>query len=251
VVKALGNPQSSQKESPPPVGLDSALATQAERYGQLIHLISHDLRNPLTAVQLNAQLIERGASRAGREQDQRWAALVISAARRLDGMLQQLAETERIRSGRTKLALTRLVFNLFLPQLLAGTGLELEATQIHVTLPQASLAVSADEVRLGQALSNLLRLALQQTAPAAAVMIEVLGNDQEVSCVIRVPNVPEATANDGRPREATTAARAGQCDGIALHVARTLIECHGGTLKVEDRADAALVFEIALPAVGE
>lgn len=247
----MGNPQSSQQGLPSPVGLDSAFEAQAERYGQVIRLISHDLRNPLTAVQLNAQLIEREASRDGREKDQRWASLIVSAARRLDTMLQQLAEAERIRSGRTKLALTPLVFNLFLSELLAGTVPDLEATRIQVTLPQASLAVSADRVRLGQALSNLLRLALQQTATAAAVMIEVVGNDQDVSCVIRVPHVPEATVEGGRPGEGTTAARAGQCDGIALHVARTLIECQGGTLRITNSADAALVFEIALPAVRE
>jgi C4-dicarboxylate-specific signal transduction histidine kinase len=143
------------------------------------------------------------------------------------------------------------MFNLFLSELLAGASPDLEATRIHVTLPQASLAVSADRARIGQALSNLLRLALQQTATAAAVMVEVLGNDQEVSCTIRVPNVPEATVDEGRPGEGTTAARAEQCDGIALHVARTLIECHGGTLRVTDSADAALVFEIVLPAVRE
>src|SRR5664279_604207 len=98
----MDNPQSSQQGLPSPVGLDSAFAAQAELYGQVIRLISHDLRNPLTAVQLNAQLIERGASRDGREKDQRWASLIVSATRRLDTMLQQLAEAEHIRSGRTR-----------------------------------------------------------------------------------------------------------------------------------------------------
>ena len=241
--------QSSQR-----AGSNSTVAAQEERYGQVLRLISHDLRNPLTAVQLNAQLIERGASRDGREKDQRWASLIVSAARRLDRMLQQLSEAERIRTGRTMLALTPLTVDKFLRELLAGTEPELDTNRIRVTVPEASLTVSADRARLGQAFLNLLRLALQQAAPSAAVMVEVRGSGREVSCTICVPNVPEVTMDeptDGSPRETAAASRAGQCDGLALYVARTLIECHGGTLRVTSSAHAAILFEIVLPAVGE
>jgi len=230
------------------------VADQAERYGQVIRLISHDLRNPLTAVQLNAQLIERGASRDGREKDQRWASLIVSAARRLDTMLQQLAEAERVRSGRTKLALTPLTFDLFLREFFAGVGPEFDADRIRLTLPKASLAVSADRARLGQALLNLIRLASQQADASAAIIVDVQGSDTEVSCTIRVPTTPDVDENkpiDRRPREAAADRGAVQCDGLALYVSRTLIECHGGTLQVADRADAAIVFEIVLPVVHE
>jgi K+-sensing histidine kinase KdpD len=246
--------QSSQRELPRLVGGDSTVADQAERYGQVIRLISHDLRNPLTAVQLNAQLIERGASRDGREKDQRWASLIVSAARRLDTMLQQLAEAECVRSGRTKLALTPLTFDLFLREFLAGPGPEFDANRIRVTLPTASLAVLADRARLGQALLNLFRLASQQADASAAIIVDVRGSDREVSCTIRVPTAPDVNANEPinrGPREVAADGRAVQCDGLTLYVSRTLIECHGGTLKVVDRTDAVIAFEIVLPAVHE
>ena len=231
------------------------MASHAERYEQVIRLISHDLRNPLTAVQLNAQLIERGASRDGREQEQRWASLIVSATRRLDGMLQQLAEVERICSGRIQLSLTPLSFDQLLHEILDASSPDLDHSRIHVTLAKGSLAVSADRARMGLAVRNLLCLALQQAAPAAAVTVELRGSDGEVSCTIRAPKAPEATADKPLTpgaRETTAAAgRPGQCDGIALHLARTLIECHGGTLQVADSADCAITFRIDLPTLRE
>jgi signal transduction histidine kinase len=239
--------QSSQWELPRLAAGDSTVAAQAEGYGQVIRLISHDLRNPLTAVQLNAQLIERAAIRDGREPDQRWASLIVAAVRRLDSILQQLAEAERLRSGRTKLALTPLAFDLFLREFLAGAGPEFDANRVRVTLRKATLAVCADRARLGQAILHLLRLALQHAALGSSVMVEVLGSEGEVSCMIRVPTTTEVTVDEpinGRAGER-------QCDGIALYVARTLIECHGGRLQVTDRTGVAIAFEVVLPAVRE
>ena len=227
------------------------MATHAEWTMQVIGRIAHDLRNPLTAVQLNAQLIEQAALRGGREQEQRWASLIVSAARRLDGMLQQLAEAERIRSGRTQLAFQPVAFDQLLRETLRGASPSLDTDRIHVTLAKESLAVSADRVRLGQAVVSLLVLALQQADPAAAVTVDVGGSNGEVSCMIRAPKPPEVTAEPPlapRARETVVAGSIQQSDGIALHVARTLIECHGGQLQVADSAECAITFRIVLPA---
>ena len=78
------------------------MAKQKDASEPVIRLVSHDLRNPLTAVQLNAQLIERAAVREGREKEARWAGLIAAAARRMDGMIVQLVEAERLRSGSTR-----------------------------------------------------------------------------------------------------------------------------------------------------
>jgi signal transduction histidine kinase len=79
-----------------------------------IRLIAHDLRSPLTAMQLNAQLIERAASQDARAKEQRWATLIASAARRMDRMIQLLVDAERIRSGRIELGRERIVFAAWL-----------------------------------------------------------------------------------------------------------------------------------------
>ncbi len=224
------------------------MADAAQPPRELIRLISHDLRSPLTAMQLNAQLIEQSALRDGREKEQRWASLIVAATRRLDGMLRQLGEAERVRSGQIPLAIEPLVFDQFLRQLLDSSG-DLAGERVHLIPAKESLVLSADRTRLGQAMLNVLHLALQQVAPLARVTVDARDRDGELCCTIIAPVPPELTAQTRAGSAATPAARAGGCGGIALHVARTLIECHGGKLRVAEDAERALVFEIALPAV--
>ena len=47
----------------------------------------HDIRNPLTSVHLNAQLLHKALAERGLEKEQRLASVVIAAARRLDSRL--------------------------------------------------------------------------------------------------------------------------------------------------------------------
>jgi K+-sensing histidine kinase KdpD len=225
------------------------MADTAETPRELLHLISHDLRNPLAAMQLNAQLIEESALRDGREKEQRRASLIVAATRRLDGMLQELGEAERIRSGQIPLAVESLLFDQFLRQLLDGGDTDIARERVHLAPAEESLALSADRGRLGQAILNVLLVALQQAPGSAYLTVDARVRDGEITCAVTAPVSPELAAEVAAGRAATPGGRASGCEGLALHVARTLIECHGGKLRVAEGADYALVFEIALPVI--
>jgi signal transduction histidine kinase len=245
------------QESPlPPSGTNPHVeqtwrAQSHERDSQLIRAIVHDLRNPLTAVKLNAQLIEQAALRDGREKEQRWASLIVSATHRLDGLLQQLSDSERIRSGRIQLQKQPLTFNQLLNEQLAGESLDLDNDPINLVLPKEPLVVLADRARLGQALRNLLSLALQEASPASTVKVHVCNNDGKVTCTILVPKPPETSTNQPLVPEARSPMVAdldGYRNGLTLYVARTLIESHGGQLITADDGGCALAFQIIFPA---
>jgi signal transduction histidine kinase len=219
----------------------------AERYDRVIRLLAHDVRNPLTAVQLNAQIIEHAAARDGREKDQRMASRIASAARRLDSMLQQLVEAERIRSGHIPLVREPVALDQLLRELLTKESPGFDLTRIDFTLPKEPVVVSADRARVGQALVNLLCLALQHAGSASVVKIDVQASDGEVSCTLHAPGRQEVEAwRPAAASETGETSRTQPSDGMALHLARTLVECHGGRLQVED-GDHDTNFEIVLP----
>jgi len=62
----------------------------------LFRLALHEIRTPLTAVQLNAQLIERSLGKLGLEKECRLAGTIISAARKLDELTQELGDIARL-----------------------------------------------------------------------------------------------------------------------------------------------------------
>jgi K+-sensing histidine kinase KdpD len=213
------------------------VAKDDEACAAVIRLLSHDLRNPLTAVQLNAQLIERAAAGAGREQEQRWAALITGAARRMDTMIQQLVEAERLRMGQVKLAPLPIVLAEMLHEVQALSSAACAPHPIRLALPETPVTISVDRPRLGRALTNLLRLTAQVADDTAEVTVQAAAREGGVACTI---HAPRPAALGARPADADL--------GIAFHTARILIECHGGSLRALTDAPEPVGFALVLPA---
>jgi K+-sensing histidine kinase KdpD len=207
-----------------------------------MHLLAHELRNPLTAVQLNAQLIERAAAVAGREKEERQAALIVGAARRLDGMIQQLVEAERLRLGHLQLSREPLVWDQFWRDLCANPSSGLEPGRVRLVLPERSVVVSGDCERLGRAIRSLLSLAMEQAGGTAQVSVDVQEEHGEVTSWIRAACSPAATSSAG---SAAAAVRPGS--GIALHFARAVFESHGGQLRSSEAGPDTVLFAFVLP----
>jgi K+-sensing histidine kinase KdpD len=212
----------------------------------VIRFVAHDLRNPLTAIQLNAQLIERAAERDGRDKDRRWATLITGAARRLDDMIQQLVEAERLRTGQLQLALALVAWDQLLRDVLVQAGADACAgmDQVRLVLPKEAVIVEADRERLGRAMRNLLRLAAQGTDGAGAIDVELAVKDGQACCSMAGATSAGAHAAAADPAFVSTQAEPGQ--GIALHFARSLIESLGGQLRVKNGDPRTIGFEVVL-----
>jgi K+-sensing histidine kinase KdpD len=214
----------------------------------VVRLLAHDLRNPLTAVQLNAQLIERAAAEAAREKEQRWAALIAGAARRLDGLIQQLVEAERVRMGQLQLSREPLAWSQLWRETLAEKTADLDPCRVSLALPDERVTVSGDRDRLGRAIRGLVRLAMQEADAAATVSVKVEAKEGMVRSSIQAPRSPAVHASSTLATGAS--APHAPASGITLHFARTVFECHGGSLRAKDGDSHTVGFELVLPTGG-
>lgn len=131
-----------------------------EAQNQLLTRMSHELRSPLNTVITQARLLQRaaGAGRSTQRVDER-AAAIITGARRLLGMIDELLDHARVRAGRMSLHPVPVALSAYLHVVaddfrdpLANSGNTLEL-QLEDRLPEA---VSVDAHRLRQVLDNLL-----------------------------------------------------------------------------------------------
>ena len=237
-------------------------ATQAEleravaMRDDFMSMVSHELRNPLNSVYLQAQL--RRKLLAGPQPPDRQALLKMVARdeRQIQSMirlLDDMLDVSRLRTGR--LAMTPAPFEL--PELArrvveaiaeqaAGAGVEIA---LHAP-PQ--LQVQGDDFRIEQVVTNLLTNALRY-GQGKPVTVRVASADGHALVSVRDQGMGIAPADQQRIfQQFERAQGATQVPGLGLglFIARQIAEAHGGRLEVESRPGEGAEFVLRLPLPG-
>jgi signal transduction histidine kinase len=225
--------------------------SQLERE-ELIRTISHDLRAPVTIILGQGQLLKRGMEQRGIDgQAQRGAEAIITGARRMNAMIQDLVDVARLETGQMKLDRQPLDLRtavLDLKERLAATN---GAERIRVDAPERLPEVLADVDRLERILLNLLSNALKYSEPDTPVVVAVREAKGEVitSVIdqgrgISPDELPHVFDRYFRAKE-TRDTREGL--GLGLYITRMLVEAHGGRIWVVSEMGRGSTFSFSLP----
>jgi len=222
-----------------------------QHHEQLIRLVSHDIRNPLTSVHLNAQLLEKCLAERGLEKELRLASVVIAAARRLDAMIEELVDSSRVRSGQLVLELRPVSIERVVPEILARNAGTFDTSRVRLALPKGPVRVTVDLARLERVITSLIIIALRNCVDGAEVALRVALVDDEVRFAVAIPGRVRAGEDSPSP----PSSQFGQSGtdhgyGLGLFIARMLVERHGGRLWVEGAPNCGATFHFALPVGG-
>lgn len=220
---------------------------------QLLGTAAHDLKNPLNAIRLGADLL----SDAPLSQQQRKALdMMHRATDSMTNLITGLLETIRVEST-ANILFEPCNINDLVRRAIEDLRPLAEAQEhtIEYKPPEESLLIMGDPNRLNSVMSNLLSNAIKFTDPRALIRVEVSWNDDEaiVSVTDNGPGIPQeelprvfehlfrgrASVRDpNNPVEGT---------GLGLALAKTVIEQHGGRLWVESEEGQGSTFRFALP----
>jgi signal transduction histidine kinase len=231
------------------------LRVQVERMGaertvreRFVSLLAHDLRGPLTTVQMVARML---VARPEQLDDRRALALRIERnVTRIDRMIQDLLDANRVRAGhRLALDLQPCDFVEIVSDLEADLP-ERDRERVHAEMPDRLEGVW-DPDQLRRAVWNLVTNALKYGADGAPVQVRVEGTSSEVA--VSVHNSGPAIPVEEQPRmfepfgrSAGSEAR-GRGWGLGLTLVRACAEAHGGTLDLSSTHQAGTTFTMRLP----
>ena len=218
---------------------------------------SHELKTPLTAVIAYAELLADHEQRLDTQQRGQFIARLRSEAQRLMGLIEEILDLSRIESGKLNLRRRRLDVGT-----LAHEAVETSrsmAARHHVRLKEdyetGLPEIWADEVKVRQAVVNLLVNAIKFSPPDGEVSLRVVA---EPDCVrIEVADAgpgiaPEDTTHIfqlfGQGVRETSDQRGGL--GIGLHLVKRLTELHGGHVGVNSKVGEGSTFWMRLPLAG-
>ncbi|UCJ18286.1 GAF domain-containing sensor histidine kinase [Pseudomonas sp. MM211] len=214
---------------------------------QLIAVLGHDLRTPLSAVRMGADILE---SKLVDRPERRLATAIQSSAKRMGSLIENILDFARGRLGSGIPVEPKMVANL-------QTDFERVISEIteaypaaviehSVNVPQANLC---DPVRLCQLLSNLLANAVTHGRHGTPIKVNVGVEDGHlVLCVWNegVPIDPELMPKLFQPY---TRSELGQREGLGLglYIAAEIIRGHNGTVCVVSNETDGTSFTARLP----
>lgn len=241
------------------VAIDNArLYTQAQHAirarDAVLAVVSHDLRNPLSSILLNATMVLDMAPDLALDP---WVAenirQVVGSVEQTNRLIEDLLDVARLENGRLSLdrapvdarALVGTAARMLAPIAQArGVALETDGGAA------GPVAVFADADRVVQVLSNLIGNALKFTPSGGAVRvwIEEAGGEPRFG----IADNGAGIAEEHLPHVFDRFWQVGRADrrgvGLGLPIARGIVEAHGGRIWIESRPGEGTVVRFTLPA---
>jgi len=228
--------------------LENALREEARFQQEVLGILSHDLRSPLSAISMTASRLAAG-ERRGAEADA--VRRIGSSAARMGRMIDQLLDVTRARFAdgipidpKSETNLSELVTTA--------------AEEIRAAHPNAQIGVDAledvrgrwDPDRLAQVVSNLISNAVlhgdgtvdvRVHRSDAVAILEVHNGGAPISAEI-LPRIFEPFR-----RASHTTERRSQGLGLGLFIAERIVQAHGGTIEVRSTNVEGTTFIMHLP----
>jgi len=229
--------------------LYDASVQAAQVRDQVLGLVAHDLRNPLSAITMHASLLRRSGD-APERRSRKPVEGIQRAATRMNHLIQDILDVSRLEGGlsveRARMPAGQLVFDSVEAQapLAASASLSLG----HDVGPEVS-DVWADRDRVLQVFENLIGNAMKFTnaggritAGAALRDGEVLFWVEDTGAGIAAEEIPHVF---DRYWQAQKARRGGA--GLGLQIVKGIVEAHGGRIWVESKVGVGTTFYFTLP----
>jgi len=218
--------------------------TQSEKLAALGYLsagMAHDIRNPLNSISLFIQLMRQSND----DPEQReYQDKILKEIDRIDLIIRNLLDvSHRTRTIVGDVQITNVIetaLDYFSPQIESGNIHVIRNYDSHIPL------IKADPVELEQIFTNLFLNALDEIKNSGILILNVTGNDNQVT--IRVTDNGPGIPPEILPRifEPFVSSKA-RGTGMGLPVVKRIVTMYHGTIQVESTSSEGTVFRLEFP----
>ncbi|HET6585892.1 MAG TPA: ATP-binding protein [Nannocystaceae bacterium] len=209
--------------------------------GTLVSALAHDIRTPLTAIRMNAQLLQRRAAQLGADAES--LAIVITEVDRLGQLVGNMLDFSRPIALAPGVVDVRELLDDCLRQVAAsGAGIDVG---VVVEIDGALPAVPGDRVRLQRAVTNVLQNALQ-SGSRSAVRVRVRVDDGAVEIEVKDEGRGIDPADLPRVLEPFFTTKT-EGTGLGLAIVDKIVRAHGGKVQVKSVLELGTEVRLRLP----
>jgi len=220
---------------------DLVSAQRLAAWGDVARRIAHEIKNPLTPIQLSAERIKRKfAAKLGDEGDdlRQMTEVIVRQTNDLRRIVDEFSRFARMpEPDRITNDLAVLLRDAVTLQKAGQPGV-----RFVTDIPEASVLVEVDATMIGQALTNIIKNAGEaietyrekneglEVSPEIRIRLALLGNHARITVADNGIGLPEDRARLFEPYVTTRA----KGTGLGLPIVKKIVEEHGGSLSLVD-----------------
>jgi signal transduction histidine kinase len=230
------------------VALAETLRTDRDFQLRMMGIVSHDLRNPLAAIQNGATILMKD------ETTDRRAVLsrIASSAGRATAIVNDLLDVTEARSiGRIPIVRKSIDFVAVVRDCLDEIRLALPEKRIDLSSSVERAMGSWDERRIGQVITNLVGNAIRHSPPHTVIAVDVRLHGDALA--FSVHNQGQPIGKQILPSIFDPFTKGGASPdgiGLGLFIVKQIVDSHGGNVGVESTDAAGTTFTVSLPCAG-
>ena len=217
---------------------------------EVLRVVAHDIGNALSAIKVNALVLQRSLTDPASEAAHRAQAIRVMA-QQVERLRQDLLDVAAIEAGRLSFEAQEIDLAAVVEEAvdtLAAVAQE-KTLDLRASVEPGMPPVWADRERLGQVLSNLLGNAVKFTPSGGRVQVAAKRDGGAARVVVgdTGPGIPPEHLPYLFDRfwQASSTRRAGA--GLGLAIARGIVEAHGGRIGAESEPGAGTRFTFTIP----
>ena len=207
---------------------------------ELITNVSHDLKTPLTSIINYIDLLKRENIESENARD--YVSILDKKSQRLKVLIEDLFEASKAASGAMELNIARIDIGELLKQALGENDERFKESKLEVKLnvPEDKVFINGDGKRLYRVFENLLSNIVKYSLSNTRVYIDMLKENDEVTIIMKNISAYELMfdTNEITNRfKRGDASRSTEGSGLGLAIAKSIVELHNGSFKIEADGD--------------
>jgi len=232
--------------------LNARLKELDQRKTEVISIVSHDLRTPLTSIIGFADtLLNKDLDFSADERD-RYIGIINTEAHRLARLISDFLVVTKIEEGVYRLAKERTDLCGLLSEAAAPLNLAPKELKLRLELPESPIMREVDRDKLLQVIHNLLGNAIKYSPVGGTLTLALKEADDKVRISVSdtghgIPDEEKEKVFDKFYRRNDAVARKEFGTGLGLAIAKSIVELHGGKIAVKDSPSGGCEFFFELP----
>ena len=226
----------------------AALEHLNEMIAGFASMVSHETRSALVGIQGWSELIRDGD--LSDEETRRAAADIFDGAQRIDRMIGQMFDLNRLETRQVTLRKRSVDLNAIATGVVAGHLMRQPVPPIALHLDPAIPTVVGDPDRLAQAIDNFVTFARRRVTATSRASITTERLDRRIRLGVRSDAMRAPSFDDwlfGRYERYEQRPSSIMGAGLGLAIARVIVELHDGRVSVERFPDGSAELSFFIP----